>query len=168
WGMVSIFTYNIGKTTQALPEFFFLPGILFIIPMFFFEWKFGKTRRDQYFLFARAIFTFFAFIASNSLGLMFVACFVGAYIEFAGVNWIKNWLYIDTMSYIFISFGYSFMILCSKMLVDLLNEEISPFVLLFFALAVLAAAFDIFWAQKRVKVDTSKALAAAKQFHENK
>ncbi len=168
WGMVSIFTYNIGKALLASPEFFFLPGILFIIPTFFFEWKFGETRRDQYFLFARAIFTFFAFLASNSLGLMFIACFVGAYIEFAGVNWIKNWLYIDTMSYLFISFGYSLMILWSKMLVDLLNGIINPIVWFFFILALLAAGVDIFWAQKRVKVDTNKAVVAAQQFHEEK
>ncbi len=167
WGMVSIFTYNIGKVVLVLPEFAFLPGVLFILPTFFFEWKFGETRKNQYFLFARAIFTFVAFLTSNSLGLMFIACFVGAYIEFAGVNWIKNWLYIDTMSYIFISFGYSFMILCSKMLVDLLNGELAPFTLLFFALAAFVAAIDIFWAQKRVKVDTSKVLAAAKQYYEN-
>ncbi len=168
WGMVSIFTYNIGKAILASPELFFFHGILFIVPTFFFEWKFGETRKDQYFLFVRAIFTFFAFLASNSLGLLFIACFVGAYIEFAGVNWIKNWLYIDTMSFIFISFGYSFMILLSKMLVDLFKGIVIPSVWLFFSIAVLAAIIDIFWAQKRVQVDTSKALIAAKQFHENK
>lgn len=165
WGMVSIFTYNIGKAILASPELFFLPGILFIIPTFFFEWKFGETRKDQYFLFARAIFTFFAFLASNNLGLLFIACFVGAYIEFAGVYWIKNWLYLDTMSFIFISFGYSFIILWSKMLVDLLNGIIMPFVWLFFVLAVVAAAIDIFWAQKKVQIDSEKAIIAAKEFH---
>ncbi|MFX0015673.1 MAG: hypothetical protein ACFFB2_12125 [Promethearchaeota archaeon] len=168
WGMVSIFTYNIGKVILAIPELAFLPGVLFMIPTFFFEWRFGKTRKDQYFLFARVIFTFFAFLAADSLGLMFIACFVGAYIEFAGVNWIKNWLYIDTMSYIFISFGYSFMILCSKMLVDLISGIITPAVWIFFILAILAALIDIFWAQKKVDVDTSKAIVAAKQFHENR
>jgi len=167
WGMVSIFTYNIGKAIQATPELL-LPSFFFILPMIFFEWRFGETRRDQYFLYARAIFTILAFIASNSLGLMFVACFVGAFIEFAGVNWVKNWLYLDTMSFIFISFGYSFMILFSKILVDLLNGVILPFVWLFFALAMLSAAIDIFWAQKRVEIDPNKAKVAAQLFHENK
>lgn len=168
WGMVSIFTYNIGKAVSAIPGLFFLPGILFIIPMIFFEWRYGETRRDQIFLFARAAFTAFAFLASNSLGLMFVACFVGAYIEFAGVFWIKNWLYLDTMSFLFISFGYSFVVLCSKMLVDLLNGITIPFVWLFFILAALAAAIDIFWVQKRVIIDPSKALIAAEQFQQKK
>ena len=167
WGMVSIFTYNIGKVVLAPPELAFMPGVLFILPTFIFEWRYGKTRKDQYFLFARAIFTFLAFLASNSLGLMFIACFVGAYIEFAGVEWIKNWLYIDTMSYIFISFGYSLIILWSKMVVDLIAGVINPVVWFFFISALVAGAIDLFWAQKKVEVDTKRAIVAAERFHEN-
>ncbi|MHA2226530.1 MAG: hypothetical protein ACXAC8_15075 [Candidatus Hodarchaeales archaeon] len=165
WGMVTIFTYNISKSIPASVETIFLPGALFIIPMFFFEWRFGETRRDQYFLFARAIFTMLAFY--NNLSLLFIAIFVGSYIEFAGVNWIKNWIYIDDMSYIFLSFGYSLMILTAKIIVDLITVNLIELaVLIFFVLASIFYFIDTFWAQKRVKIDNNKAEMAARRYHQ--
>ncbi|MHA1215518.1 MAG: hypothetical protein ACTSPG_09475 [Candidatus Hodarchaeales archaeon] len=166
WGMVAIFTYNISKAVTAEPNDLFLPGILFVLPMIFFEWKYGETRRDQYFLFARAIFTFLAFFVSGYLGLLFVAIFVGSWIEFAGVNWIKNWLYIDTMSYIFLSFGYSMIIFTAKLIVDLITQELNILGLILFAFAVAFYAIDTFWAQKHVEVDDTKAIKAANDYNE--
>ncbi len=164
WGMVSILTYSLSKTIDASVETLFLPGILFIIPTIILEWKNGETRRNQYFLFARAFFTLLAFY--NNLGLFFIACFVGSYIEVVGVNWIKNWLYIDTMSYIFLSFGYSLIILCAKMIVDIIaGNIIEPLVWIFFILAVLFYFIDIFYQQKRVIVDRKKAVVAAEQYY---
>lgn len=169
WGMVSIFTYNISKAIPVYPSLLWLPGAVFMIPMIIFEWKYGETRRTQYFLFARALFTFLAFAVSNNLALLFIACFVGSYIEFAGVEWIKNWLYIDSMSYIFLSFGYSLLMLCSKLLVDLFNQTPMDLVVwLFFALAAVSFAIDTFWAQKQVPIDRMKARRAAEQFHTRK
>ncbi|MHA1969133.1 MAG: hypothetical protein ACW964_15210 [Candidatus Hodarchaeales archaeon] len=167
WGMVSIFTYNISKIIEANPEGLFMPGILFIIPTVILEWKYGETRRDQYFLFARAFFTLLAFY--NNLGLLFVACFVGSYIEFAGVSWVKNWIYIDTMSYIFLSFGYSLLILFANMIVDIIaGNIIEPFVWLFFILAISFYFLDTFYQQKRVRIDKQKAVVAAEQYYKNK
>lgn len=166
WGMVSIFTYNISKSLTADPSFFFLPGIIFVIPMVIFEWRFGNTRRDQYFLFARAIFTFLAFWASNNLSLLFIAIFVGSYIEFAGVNWIRNWLYIDTMSYIFISFGYSLLVYLSKFIIEIINGVFYPIAFIFLVLAVVAFFIDLFWVQKKIEVDTERAIIAANKYHQ--
>jgi hypothetical protein len=166
WGMVSIFTYNISTVIPVDPRFFWLPGILFMVPMVVFEWKYGETRRTQYFLFGRALFTFLAFAFSNNLALLFIACFVGSYIEFAGVEWIKNWLYIDSMSYIFISFGYSLILLLSKLLVDLLTQNPIDLLVLICVLGAAASfAIDTFWAQKFVPVDQTKARRAAEEFH---
>ncbi len=166
WGMVCIFTYNISKVVPASINTFFLPGILFLIPMIALEWKYGETRRNQYFLFARVIFTFLVFLVSNNLSLVFVACFIGSYIEFAGVYWIRNWFYIDDMSFLFISVSYSLILLPAKIFVDLLEDTfIDPFVWLFFALSVLIHFIDSFWAQKRVVTDSSKAVMVAEEFH---
>ncbi|MHA2334884.1 MAG: hypothetical protein ACXAEU_22845 [Candidatus Hodarchaeales archaeon] len=170
WGMVCMFTYSIGKGTPASIETIFLPGILFLIPTILLEWKYGETRRDQYFLFARAIFTFLAYLAANNLGLLFAAVFVGSYIEWAGVYWIKNWLYIDTMSFIFLSGGYSLLILTAKMIIDIIaGNAIGPLVLVFYIIAALFYAVDTFWAQKQVvdkyELDKSdKAIVAAQKF----
>ncbi|MFW9778406.1 MAG: hypothetical protein ACFFE8_06080 [Candidatus Heimdallarchaeota archaeon] len=166
WGMISIFTYNISTALPVYPSLFWLPGILFMVPMVVLEWKYGETRRTQYFLFARAFFTFLAFAISNNLALLFIGCFVGSYIEFTGVEWIKNWLYIDSMSYIFISFGYSLILLFSKLLLDILNQNpIDILVVIFFLSAIAAFAIDTFWAQKFVPVDQTKARRAAEEYY---
>ena len=89
WGMVTMFTYNIGSSIPSDDIFMILlTGVLFVTPMFICEYKFGETRRDQYFLYARVLFTFLAFY--NNLGLLFIAIFVGTYIEWAGVFWLKT------------------------------------------------------------------------------
>ncbi|MHA1975416.1 MAG: hypothetical protein ACW98F_15270 [Candidatus Hodarchaeales archaeon] len=167
WGMVSMFTLSISRIVEAPLDQLFLPGVLLILPMIFFEARFGETRRDQYFLYLRAISGFFAFYFADELGLLFIAIFVGSYIEFAGVNWIKNWLYIDTLSYIFLSFGYSLIILAAKMTYDLLvAKPIDSLSFLFFLGAIFFYAIDTFWWQKRINVDTSKAKTAATQYRE--
>lgn len=174
WGMTSMFTYMIGKTLSVSSEMFFFPEILLLVPVVTLEWKYGETRRDQYFLFARAIFTFFAFFFSNNLGLLFVACCIGSYIEFVGVTWIKNWLYIDTMSYVFLSFGYSLVILTIKVIVDLLiGNFIEPLLWFFFILAILCYGIDLFYFQKKAVIkyglDTSaKVVVVAERFQQEK
>jgi uncharacterized membrane protein YjjB (DUF3815 family) len=168
WAMVTFHTISISKIVETRVEWFFLPGILFIVPMIIFEYKFGETRRDQYFLYLRAISTFFAFFFADALGLLFVAIFIGSYIEFAGVNWIKNWLYIDDMSYIFLSFGYSLIVLCASVIYSLLNQIPIDFLVWAFIFAGLFFyAIDIFWAQKRVKLDAQKAVIAADRYKEH-
>ena len=168
WGMVTFHTISISKIVLAPVEWLFLPGILFIIPMILFEHRFGETRRDQYFLYLRVLFTFLAFLFAEELGLLFLAIFVGSYIEFAGVNWIKNWLYIDTFSYIFICFGYSLPILFARILYDIINQmSIDSFVWLFYLCAVAAYAIDTFWMQKKIAVNTEKAHKAAEQYKAN-
>lgn len=164
WGMVIMFTYNIGKIVESRPELFFLPGILFLIPTILFEVRFGQTRRNQYFLFGRAIFTILAFY--TNFGLLFIACFVGSYIEFAGVNWIKNWLYIDTMSYIFLSFGYSLIILLVKIIVDIIaGNNIEALVWIFAIIGVIFYFIDTFYQQKKIDLDSKKALIAAEEYY---
>ncbi|MHA2247546.1 MAG: hypothetical protein ACXADY_21535 [Candidatus Hodarchaeales archaeon] len=164
WGMVSIFTYNISKVVLASLETLFLPGILFLIPTIVLEWRYGETRRNQYFLFARVLFTFLAFFISNNIALICIACFVGSYIEFVGVYWIKNWLYIDHISFLFLSFGYSLMVLSAKIIIDIISGAVEPFVLVFFVLAIFSYFIDVFWAQKKIVIDSSKAVIAAKNF----
>ncbi len=167
WGMVSIFTLSISRVVEAPVDQFFLPGVLLILPMIFFEARFGETRRDQYFLYLRAICAFFAFYFADELGLLFIAIFVGSYIEFAGVNWIKNWLYIDTLSYVFLSFGYSLIIMAAKLTYDLLVQQpIDSVSFLFFLAAIFFYAIDTFWWQKRIAVDTSKAVTAANKYYQ--
>ncbi len=167
WGMVAIFTYNISKAINVSSKTFFLPEIIFLIPTILLEWRFGETRRNQYFLFARAFFTFLAFY--NNLGLLFIACFVGSYIEFAGVNWIKNWLYIDTMSYIFLSFGYSLIVLCGKIIVDIVTGNIiEPYILIFIGLAIFFYFIDTYYHQKRIIKDKKRAMVAAEEYYKNK
>lgn len=164
WGMVTMFTYNISKSIPASIDTLYLPGILFVLPMFIFEYRYGKTRKDQYFLFARALFTLVAYY--NNLGLLFLAIFVGSYIEWAGVEWIKNWLYIDTMSYIFISFGYSMMVLIASVLTKILTSQpVDMLTLIFLLLAIIAYTIDIFYQQKKVEVDLEKAIKAAQDYH---
>ncbi|MHA1169224.1 MAG: hypothetical protein ACTSP4_11300 [Candidatus Hodarchaeales archaeon] len=171
WGMVCMFTYSIGKGTPAALETLFLPGVLFIIPTIIFEWKYGETRRDQYFLFGRVLFTILAF--HDNLGLLFVAFFVGSYIEWVGVYWIKNWLYIDTISFLFLSGGYSLLILSAKMITDLIGANpINPLSLLCFFIAIGFYILDTFWAQKKVvneyELDkSSKAAEAAEVYRKN-
>ena len=151
-----------------MAEWFFLPGILFIVPMVFFEYRFGETRKDQYFLYLRAACTFFAFFFADLLGLLFIAIFVGSYIEFAGVNWIKNWLYIDSLSYIFLSFGYSLIIICATVIYNLLTQNpVDILVWVFIIGAGIFYAIDPFWAQKRVNLDTQKAIVAANRYKEH-
>ena len=165
WGMTSIFTLSISKAFNSPIENAFLPGILFVIPMIIFEYKYGETRRNQYFLFLRAISGFFAFYFADALGLLFVAIFVGSYIEWAGVIWIKNWLYIDSLSFLFLSSGYSLIIMSAKTTYDLLTQTPIEFLsLVFFFLAVMFYAIDIFWAQKYVEVDKDKAIEAATRY----
>lgn len=167
WGMVTMFTFSISEVVDAPIENAFLPGILFILPMILFEYRFGETRKNQYFLFLRALSGFFAFYFGDMLGLMFVAIFVGSYIEFAGVNWIKNWLYIDSLSYIFLSFGYSLIVLSAKMFYDFLTQtQIDTLSLIFLLLAILFYAIDTFWAQKFVEVDQDKAVDAAMRYRQ--
>lgn len=169
WGMVTMFTYNIGSNIPSEPLALVVTALIFVSPMFICEYKFGETRRDQYFLYARVLFTFLAFY--NNLGLLFIAIFVGTYIEWVGVFWLKNWLYIDTMSFLFLSGGYSLMILTAKIIVDLLGSTpIEPLVFIFFFLAILFYMIDTFYEQKRV-VDkyslneSEKAALAAKDFN---
>ncbi|PWI47459.1 hypothetical protein CEE45_11635 [Candidatus Heimdallarchaeota archaeon B3_Heim] len=167
WGMVSMFTLSISRIVEAPLDRFFLPGILLLIPMIIFEARFGETRRDQYFLYLRALCAFLAFYSADELGLLFIAIFVGSYIEFAGVNWIKNWLYIDSLSFIFLSFGYSLILMGAKMTYDLLVQNpIDPLPIIFFLTAIFFYAIDTFWWQKRIAVDTSKAVTAANQYRE--
>jgi hypothetical protein len=54
------------------------------------------------------------------------------------------------------------------MIVDLIAGTINPLVWLFFIAALAAGGIDLFWVQKRVEVDTKRAIAAAEQFHENR
>ncbi len=163
WGMVSAFTLSISRIIEVP-----LPGALLILPMIFFEYKFGETRKNQYFLYLRALFTFLAFLSADLVGLLFIAIFVGSYIEFAGVYWIKNWLYIDDISFIFLSFGYSLLIMCATVLFNLVSQQpINPLTFLFFIGAIIFYSVDIFWAQKQVQVDTSKAKSAADQYRDN-
>ncbi len=168
WAMVTFHTISISKMILAPVEWFFLPGILFIIPMILFEYRFGETRKDQYFLYLRAICTFFAFFFAGLLGLLFIAIFVGSYIEFAGVNWIKNWLYIDSLSYIFLSFGYALLIMCATITYNLLTQNpIDVLVWIFFLGAVIFYSIDTFWAQKRIIVNAERAINAADQYKEH-
>lgn len=165
WAMVTFHTISISKIISAPVEWLFLPGILFVIPMILFEYRYGETRKDQYFLYLRATCTFFAFFFAEELRLLFLAIFVGSYIEFAGVNWIKNWLYIDSLSFIFLSFGYSLLIICAKIIYDLLSQNpIDILVWFFFLGAIIFYAIDTFWAQKKIAVDTEKAVEAANQY----
>ncbi|MHA1942526.1 MAG: hypothetical protein ACW97P_12540 [Candidatus Hodarchaeales archaeon] len=167
WGMVSMFTLSISKVVDAPIDYAFLPGILFVLPMIFFEYQYGETRRNQYFLYLRAASTLFAFYFADVLGLLFVAIFVGSYIEFAGVKWIKNWLYIDSLSFIFLSFGYSLMIMSAKMIYDFLTQTpINMLSWLFFVSAAIFYGIDTFWAQKFVDVDKDKANDAAKRYRQ--
>ena len=108
-----------------------------------------------------------AFLFADALGLLFIAIFVGSYIEFAGVNWIKNWLYIDDMSYIFISFGYSLIVLCGSVIYSFLNQiPVDPLMMVFILAGIVFYAVDTFWAQKRVKLDSQKAVIAANRYKE--
>jgi len=60
-------------------------------------------------------------------------------------------------------------ILWSKMIVDLLFfGTLDPLVWLLFISALIAGGIDLFWAQKKVEVDTKRAIIAAEQFHENR
>ena len=163
WGMVSAFTLSISRIIEVP-----LPGVLFVLPMIFFEYKFGETRKNQYFLYLRALSTFLAFLSADLLGLLFIAIFVGSYIEFTGVYWIKNWLYIDDISFIFLSFGYSAILICASILFDFLSQiPINPLTFLFLLGIIIFYSIDIFWAQKQVQVDTSKAKSAADQYRDN-
>ena len=171
WGMVAAFTLSISRIFN--PNIYEIPipeivGLLFVIPMIAFEYKYGETRRDQYFLYLRALCTFLAFLTADLLGLLFVAIFVGSYIEFAGVYWIKNWLYIDNISFIFLSFGYSAILMFATIISNLISSTpINPLTFLFFIGIIIFYSLDIFWAQKQVEVDTSKAKTAADQYREN-
>lgn len=172
WGMVTMFTYSVGKGVGEFvgddPVLLIIPAVVFLSPIILAEYKYGETRRDQYFLFARALFTILAFY--NNLGLLFVACFIGSFIEWAGVYWIKNWLYIDNISFIFLSFGYSLVIITAKMIVDVLASNPIPiFVSIFYILAALSYILDLYWTQTKVRkqynLDQSeKALEASKAF----
>ncbi len=163
WGMVSAFTLSISRIIDVP-----LPGILLVLPMIFFEYKFGETRRDQYFLYLRAICTFLAFLTADLLGLLFIAIFVGSYIEFTGVYWIKNWLYIDDISFIFLSFGYSLILLLATLAYNFLSHiPIHPLTILFVVGAIIFYSIDIFWAQKHIKVDDTKAKSAADLYRDN-
>ncbi len=167
WAMTTMFTLSISKVIDAPIENAFFPGILFIFPMIIFEYRYGETRRNQYFLFLRAFSGFFAFYFADALSLLFVAIFVGSYIEFAGVIWIKNWLYIDSLSFLFLSFGYSLIIMGAKMTYDFLTQTpINLGAWIFFMGAVIFYAIDIFWAQKYVEVDKDKAVDAAARYRQ--
>ena len=163
WGMVSAFTLSISRIIEVP-----LPGVLFVLPMIFFEYKFGETRKDQYFLYLRALCTFLAFLSADLLGLLFIAIFVGSYIEFTGVYWIKNWLYIDDISFIFLSFGYSLILLLATLVYNFLSQIlINPLTVLFVIGAIIFYGIDIFWVQKHIEVDDTKAKSAADQYRDN-
>lgn len=172
WGMVTMFTYSASKAIPDTVEGSIFAAVVFLIPMILAEYKYGETRKDQYFLFARAIFTFLAFY--SNFNLLFVAIFVGTYIEWAGVYWLKNWIYIDTISFVFLSFGYSLLILSANLIVDLLaNNNVELIFWILYLLAAVFYAIDTFWAQKQVVKkynlnNSDKAVVAANIYKNSK